>query len=267
MKLYVNINKPYLSKALKRIEDAIVSTSPYQITTKREADFHITPVVNINDTRNLSLHKSIIWQLCYKSAGGTEEEWQNIWSQSLGVVSYYNLPTSYLRLPLGYDPNIFYLESPYYGYTATTNRPYDILVTGYLDGGEVIKPLMDYFRTVVHIGPNFDLGEGYYNYNNISDDKMRELYNRCKYVSGLRYVEGFELPILEGAACGCIPITFDLECYKHWFYDMAIFVKSHKELQDFQDIEVDRNKINSFTWSNVMEDFWGYVRERLGRRS
>lgn len=272
MKIYYRVSKPYQSNALRRIEEGIQQTLPpgfVLVPNQEEADLCICPVVSIHDAQGMP-ENSIIFQLCYETAGGSRTNWEEIWSQSLMVVSYLKLPIDwYLRMPLGYDPALF----------NTQGRPqiskYDIVVTGYVDeqeGGEVISRLTKHFNRVMHIGKNLALRTlGYFHAENISDNQLAEIYRQSKFVAGMRMVEGFELPIIEGAACGAKPITLDMECYLYWFEDIAFFADPEHLDEDLGVLSNlvynDRfiQNVQAFTWDKVMTEFWSKILKEAGR--
>jgi glycosyltransferase involved in cell wall biosynthesis len=267
MKIQYKATRPFLSHALRRIEDGLKSTLPdgFELT-QLPGDLAIIPVVNIDDTKDLK-QPYIIWQLCHKTAEGTPDEWIKIWNHAAMVVSYLNLPyPNYLRLPLGYDPLLFHNH----------NRPkepkYDIVVTGYVDEdkeGEVIARLCNHFDKVIHIGQDLKIEKGYTHAHQITDTQLAEIYRNSRYVAGMRMIEGFELPIIEGAACGCQPITLNLECYRYWFNNLALFVHPDRldeglaAIAEYKITNETSNwtllfeeEIAKFTWEKVMREFW-----------
>lgn len=169
---------------------------------------------------------TILLQLCYESAhGGNKAFWDELWSKCLMVGSYFDLKApNFVRFPMGYDPDVFYRDD-------SVSKKYNAIVFGEVDGPEEIKSVIEAFDVVAHIaGTSIGGGIGYVRYDNIPDDRLRGVYQRSKYCIGLRRIEGFEMPIVEGAACGCIPVTFDLECYRSWFNDFAIFLDPEKDV-------------------------------------
>jgi glycosyltransferase involved in cell wall biosynthesis len=263
MKIYYRATKPYLSRAFQRIEDGIKQTLPngFELTSKQiEADLCICPIVSIKDAQNVPIN-SVIWQLCYLTAGGEESIWKSIWSDALLVLSYLDLPFEhYVRMPLGYDPMTF---------NTTGRNPeskYDVVVTGYVDegqGGEVISRLCKHFGKVMHIGGNLRLRDtNYYNAEGISDSQLAQIYRSSRFVAGMRLKEGFELPIIEGAACGAKPIALDMECYRHWFEKIAVLIDPDNldnDLSILSDVQWygDHSElVKRFTWDKVMKKFW-----------
>lgn len=266
MKVKVRITKPYKSNALRRIHEAVNNNLPYGWSVDSNPDVTIVPVVSINDTQNLP-ENYIIWQLCYITAGGDRESWLNIWDKAQMVVSYLDL--NYDRqvfLPLGYDPRLFYNQDK--------ERPYKAITTGYIDGqmGEEIISVWKHLKPMAHVGKNFNLGNGYTHYESIDDLQIAALYNQSKYVAAMRHFEGFELPALEGLACGCVPIMLDVPCYRKWFDGYAMFLDPNNveyglELlsKTPEDIEKttkkmiftwDENHPVNWTWEHIMRKFW-----------
>ena len=132
---------------------------------------------------------------------------------------------------------------------------------------------------VIHLGPknvagmhaySDEIGSNYPSFHNeISDRHLCYLYRSSIYVSGLRHIEGFELPALEGLSCGARPILFDLPCYRKWFTNRGIYVKeSHGEELINQLVEIFSRKplevaqscrdevIRKFSWKAICEGFW-----------
>ncbi len=253
MKIFYSATKPYLSNAFLRIEQGLRLTAPpgtIFMNNANDADFVILPVVGSNDAQRLVPGKTILWQLVYELAGG-EEVWEPVWKQCKGVVSYLDLPTDYLEMPLGFDPKIFYPKSQ--------PRRYVALVTGYVDGfpAEEISSVYRTFKRIAHVGKDFKLGAGYVNFHNITDEQMANLYRDSTYVAAMRHKEGFELPVIEGAACGCTPIVLDLPCYRKWYEGIANFVDPNNIQGGLSNIrQIPQNTISKFEWGNVMKPFW-----------
>lgn len=259
MKLFYTPAKPYLSHSFQRVWEGLDLTKPagsVWVDKMDDADFIFAPVVNWDDVQTSPVDKRwVILQFCFLTAGGTITEWQNLWRKAKVVMSYLNLPFApYLRVPLGYDHRIFYPMNLEHKYRAIT--------TGYVDGlgAEYIKDVWRAFGNIMHVGANFALGEGYHHTEKISDTQLRVLYNSADYVVSLRDVEGFELPLLEGAACGAVPVALDLECYKRWYSDTALFVRPTHVLEDLQRIAagpvpgVQLSRL--FEWDITMLDLW-----------
>lgn len=262
MKLYYLPKQPFLSHAFRRLWEGLNLTKPDGVTwvyNQDEADLVVAPVVNYSD-QHLIPDNAVVWQFCYLTAD-PNANWPSLWDRVDLVVSYLDLPTTYLQLPLGYDKNLWYPDPD-------KTKDYDCIVTGYVDGpgAEVIHLLPQVFDKVVHVGPNLKLGANYTNVEQISDEALRDLYQRSRYVAGMRYIEGFELPILEGAACGAIPITFNLPCYARWFNDLALLVSpttTYDSLWAIKTYNLGQPKFPvQYEWSTVMKGFWDGIKNR-----
>lgn len=179
--------------------------------------------------------------------------------------------------PLGVDPETFFLEP-------SVARSNTIISTAWVAASEGFREIYGAVtRTqgrVVHVGGSLagecgDIfrGEFYVRYEHVTDDKLRALYNSCKYVSGLRRSCGFELPVLEGLLCGCRPICFDNPYYTRWFKDFAVFVPETSErlVDDLTTVfrseyrPVTQDEIayvaSNFSWRRIAQSFWDLVRQ------
>lgn len=269
MKIYYSAKEPYLSQAFRRLKEGLVLTLPEGVelvNNEDQADLRIRPVVNWKDF-NEPDERDVCWQLCYITAGAdpdwiletrhrtSVQWWQERWGKCHAVVSYLALPTDYIRMPLGFDPNVFYPDPD-------VKKKYRAVTTGYVDGpgAEFITDVWKAFGNIMHVGKDFKLGEGYHNTERISDNQLRSIYQASEYVVSLRDIEGFELPLVEAAACGALPVALDLECYRKWFSPTTLFVRPDHVLEDLK--EIARQPANfypsvkRFEWTNVMKDFW-----------
>lgn len=256
MRIFYSAKKPYLSHAFQRIEEGLKLTAPPNVQfvdKEEESDINIRPIVNWRDFDQPS-EKDICLQLCYLTAGQDPDWWIERWGRCRMVASYLDLPYNYLQMPLGYDPNVFY--------PSDKPKVYRALTTGYVDGpgGEVIEDVWKAFGNVIHIGKDFKLGKGYHNAEKVSDNQMRSLYQASEYTVSLRYIEGFELPVIEGAACGSLPVAFDLPCYTKWFKPFTLFVRPDHIPEDLRRIAQEPAmhvpSVTKFKWENVMKEFW-----------
>lgn len=137
-----------------------------------------------------------------------------------------------IMLPLGADPDTFYKSNAFY------NKEYIVHTHGYDLRAESIKYVHIACKELklkqCHIGSDFNSlnnqsgdildNQVIFIDRDISDERMRYFYNKSYFIAGLRLLEGFEMPIIEGAMCGCRPITYDLPCYRKWFSDFAAFI-------------------------------------------
>ena len=152
-----------------------------------------------------------------------------------------------------------------------------MLTTGHDAGGEAIRECREAAARInqpmIHIGSHFDfMGDGCLVANGISDDRLAELYSEARYVSGLRRGEGFDLPVIEGLACGARPVCFDQPAYRHWFEGHAVFVpESDADTLTDAITEVlrepprpvtpgERDEVLAlFSWRRICEQFWKHL--------
>lgn len=239
---------------LWRVRNQIIDTAPEwcEISTALHADAQIILAIGATGlVQAVKERPTILLQLCLKTTEVGIDWWKKMWKRCLMVGSYYDLPNdhNYVRFPMGYDGNVF--KQTNFG-----PRKYKAILFGEMDGPEEISSVYNAFRKVAHVsvGTGFDLGFGYVKYTNIPDKRLAEIYNDSEYCIGLRRVEGFEMPIIEGAACGCKPITFDYECYSHWFQGMAYFIKDDKSIVD-QLKEIDGDSVQLEPNARLIERF------------
>lgn len=236
------------------------------------------------------------------------ELWEPVWKDALVVWAYYSgIPERYewfstmsswqsknehvkgsagphfYYSPLGVDGDIFKKK--------VTERDNLILTTGYVSGprAEAIEECALAAAAAggkaVHLGPSEVGGmtqrpTEWRAVTGITDAELNALYNKTRYVSGLRHGEGFELPILEGLASGCRPICFDLPAYREWFSNHAIFVpESHgEELIGYLTQILKRPPapvqprerdavLESFDWNAIGRGFWRALLKQLAARA
>jgi hypothetical protein len=248
---------------LWRVREQMKATAPDWVSftkDEREADAQIILAIGASGVANLvDLMPTILLQLCYKTSEMPAEWWSKIWDKCMLIGSYYDLNApNFVRFPMGYDPKLFYRD------TGVPKR-YDAIVFGELDGTEEIKSVIRAFDVVAHIGSDMGMGPGCINYHNIPDERLRLIYAQSKYCIGMRHIEGFEMPIIEGAACGCRPIALDLECYRHWFEDLpALFIDPNcdveEQLRHINGLDLGQvptaESIKRFEQSNAWKPFW-----------
>lgn len=174
--------------------------------------------------------------------------------------------------PWGFEPKTFY-------WTSSPKR-FKIFTTGYQADAEAIDACYDAcLRMQVrmcHVGcrlpgiPGLGLCT---RYEHIKDHKMRMLYAASEYVSGMRREGGFELPVIEGYACGAQPVVFDQPSMHKYYQDFALFVPNiprfdlslHLErvFRQPRNVKPDPKILRRFHWSALMRAVWKRVRERF----
>jgi hypothetical protein len=285
MRVHMEVQPPSLGLALHRLQRELRRHAPPTITfveTVHDADLQIVQVIGMGSLAYVQHERYVLIQLCFltteQPASGTREAfWRPLFARAQLVASYYDLPSlvgvddfPFHRMPLGVDGAVFYdrLGAP---------RPACVLTTGYETGGEAIRECRDAAARVnqpmIHVGAGFEFfGDGCLVVEGISDDRMAELYSQARYVSGLRRGEGFELPVLEGLACGARPICFDTPGYRHWFDRHAVFVPESDSdtLTDALTallhtpprpvtVEERDQALGFFCWKRISERFWSRV--------
>jgi glycosyltransferase involved in cell wall biosynthesis len=109
----------------------------------------------------------------------------------------------------------------------------------------------------------------------IDDERLAALYRRTSWVSGLRHVEGFEMPAIEGLACGARPILFDRPDMRQWYGDLAVYVPecSRDDLIDCLipilesppapvTKEERTRALRRFNWQRIAAGFWSALEQK-----
>lgn len=199
------------------------------------------------------------------------KDWVGLWSGAKVVWSYYDLrkfiPGMYLS-PLGVMSDIFYKEpetsKDYMIGTNTSGSCYQAECIG--------ESRVAVFRAggrMLHVGESFGSDPSVDHFENVTDDEMRHLYNRCRWFSALRRKDGFELIAAEALLCGVRPIMFDTPNFRQWFDGLAEFIPEEtvgetvrnltRLLQD-KERPVSESEIletkERFNWEAIAEGFW-----------
>lgn len=241
-----------------------------------ESDLQIIHIVGLGEVEIAQKSPNkIIWQHCYKTAG--DYPWDNLWMDSLMAVSFHNFRNysdkafNFLHLPLGYDETMFYPETPF------DKRSNAVFVTGHLAKDETIDIILDACKKagylMLHTGENFKFDSVYYQYIEYlpEDAYATMLRNVPKYVFGLRQIEGFEVAALEGIASGAMGVVPTLPTYD-WYNGIAIRIDLESSnlseniyniLKNSYKINVNKEILEQYTWSNIMTKFWNEVCQLL----
>lgn len=221
----------YLQKAddrgMTRITDALRrhALPTVSFTDLKKADIAILLINGriehtFNLVKNLRGMPFVIIQIAFRSTRNPNPlEWISLWQKACLVWSYYDLPGDFefYRSPLGVDDVFTYTEA---------RKKYLICTIGdYMTEGvrECILAAGD--RKVAHVCPYPYTGRPNEDgFSNIPDSDLRDVYCESEYVSGLRRIEGFELPAAEGLVCGARPIMYDQPHYRHWYGDLVEYI-------------------------------------------
>lgn len=177
--------------------------------------------------------KYAVIQYCVRSTKNPKTtDWSDLWHSATCVWSYYDLRRlayedgnvmqafPFYHAPLGVNADVFYPRTADKYYIIGTNG-FSALTEGSreaaLAAGFVKQPMF-------HLGPQVRVGSHVTCQTGITDNDLATQLSRCVYVSGLRRVEGFELPAAEGLLCGARPVFYDKPHYRQWFDDWAVFI-------------------------------------------
>ena len=282
MNVFVDAPK-HLSRAMFRVEKALKQYAPIDINfveTPAEADLQVLHVIGHDAYSYKTEAKTFaVIQYCFKTAEGDIWDWRHFWRNSRVVWTYYpDLPVRlgdhvYLA-PLGIDP-VFRLYS-----NGHTRR--GLLTSGYVNGigAEAIEePTLAAAANnipVFHLGPRpigmNQLPPRWRSIHECTDQELAGYLNKVQWVSGLRYIEGFELPVIEGLACGARPIVFVRPETIYWYENHACFIEEgnpHEIREQLTDVfsreplavtEQEHECIRTrFDWQTIVEGFWKMV--------
>lgn len=172
--------------------------------------------------------------------------------------------------PWGFDPETFYFSR--------SCKVFKILCTGYMADAEAIDACMDACAKLrvklCHVGGRLKMNlavRWYARYEGVSDHRMRQLYSASEFVSGMRREGGFELPVIEGYACGCQPIVFNHPTMRKYYQDFALFTakESRRPLAErltnimrvHSNIEPNPEVLKRFHWGYLMNKIWERILE------
>jgi hypothetical protein len=299
MKVFAKV-PPHLSQAMFRVERALMAHAPENVQfvgTEDEADVVILHVIGYPETIASAMRlrangqQYIIIQYCLRTTQEPHtDQWLDLWQNAKVVWSYYDL----YRLmkddgrAWAYDCFHFYyaplgLSNAFRKPFVEQSRTIGVMTSGYVSAPsaeaieETIHAADSLGLSAQHLGPvpeglTRGLPGNWSAINNIPDDALARLYQRSKWVSGLRHGEGFELPALEGLSCGARPILFDRPEMRHWYGNYGVFVpECHGEVLEQHLVNVFRTEPlpvtaheraevhDRFNWSKIVTEFWQRV--------
>lgn len=285
MKVFV---KPQagLSRAMDRVAKGLTASiaAVEPVDNEADAEFVLIHAIGYPETYEAVIRckgrgqKVAIAQYCVRT---TQEEktdkWLALWQAVDLVWSYYDLAAlcvedgnlfrgNFYYSPLGVDSSVFFPQ--------TDVKKFKALSTGYVAESESITEVNTALWNVrekhIHIGPdNLDLMGRVECHVNVSDEDIALYYSQSEYVTGLRRIEGFELPCAEGLLCGARPVMFDRPHYRQWFGDFAEFIPEG----DCASVEADLSQVfsrkarpvsgeeraraaDAFSWPRIAAGFW-----------
>jgi len=237
----------------------VLLSVPFPLTKKYVLIYHCHPLIDDLFSRNLITNAELVISTYRK-------EW----------LAYSEHINNFLRVCWGVDTLVFYPDLD-----GLRNKKYLVLSTGTVAESEYIDV---FYRAVVklnakmcHIGN----GDAYnklmkispYNFDEyefVTDSTLRYLYSSSWFTNACREGIGFELPAIEGYACGSQPICLDLPCYRDWFNDFAIFIPANKEEAYEKLIDIlskpkyvfpKKEILERFSWKRIMGKIYEAIRE------
>lgn len=296
LKVYQNIS-PRFGRGIQRVARAIAEHAPLEVSCTapyEEADLvihHVIGVQNFHPTKTIDQllagafpgQRQAVLQYCVATTEQPLPIWwhDNVWQHCEVVWSYYDLagalkikattefPQRFYEAPLGVD-------SIFHGSLADRPRHpiYMICTSGHIAETEGVLECVEAAKRVggrvLHLGPkSLNLGPHVSYVENIPDAQLAALYKSCRYVAGLRRVEGFELPAAEGLCSGAIPICFDQPHYRRWFEHAALYVPEEstehvtetiEQIFRFGQRQLTQLDVSlaqrKFSWPRVVGGFW-----------
>jgi hypothetical protein len=279
------------SRAMVRVAKAIGDSIPkdrFTLTVSLErADIivlHVIGLESVEEGRKLKSQGKdyIVIQYCGCWDKSQLSAWYPLWKDALFVWSYYDLSehmerldTNFYFAPLGVD-KVFTLPP-----AISVLRQDKVLTSGYVSHPSQ-EPIEEVWKAVnqcdglsaVHLGPQNVAGmsekpANWQSVHNVDDQYLVALYHSCKWVAALRHFEGFELPAIEGLACGARPICFDQPSIRYWYGDLVeyapdchgqelveelvgVLTRPYRPVTDEEKRRVSR----TFNWDTIMSGFW-----------
>lgn len=288
MRVYLN-PPDVASPSLMRVTQALIKYKPDWVEivdSEYEADLVILHVIGRQDQvtnqawkLNVQDKDYAVIQYAIRSTMRPETlGWMPLWRHAKVVWSYYDLPElvaedgilekeayfDFYHSPLGVD-EIFK--------SSGSEKKFIIATSGQSYLTESVKECAVAAKAfgfdVFHLG-NELRREGIVCKTGISDLNLADMYSQSYYVSGLRRIEGFELPAAEGLLCGARPIMFDKPHYRQWFDGLAIFIPELSREQTEKNIktifkdqfglpvtdeEIEKAR-KLFNWETIIAGFW-----------
>lgn len=281
---FVKVVPDHLSVGIHRVAKALAAAAPaYKVEIVDDAvnaDLVVQHVIGWGSLEGWAIkpgQKRAVIQYCLRTTEDpSPTRWAEEWKQAALVASYYDLAAyapghafAFYHAPLGADASVFKPDP-------IPRALFQCVTSGYVadteSAGEVAEAARRVQGRVFHLGPDLGLGKHVWALRGISDSLLAELYAGSRYVSGLRRIEGFELPAVEGLLCGARPIMFDTPDYRTWFDGFASFVpecppaelvehlvKLFQSRLDPMDPGVRRQAVNRFSWDAFAGGFWERV--------
>lgn len=284
MKVY--LDPPQVaSPSLRRVADALTRYKPDDVEIvhdRQEAELVVLHVIGRQDQSLEEASQVMDYAVIQYAVRSTLRphtgSWLPLWRNARLVWSYYDLPYlcqedevsfwfPFYYAPLGVD-EVFHKRGLFKNFMIATSGQ------SYLTESvrECIKAARGFELSIFHLGSELKFDDVVCR-SGISDEELAVFYEQCLYVSGLRRIEGFELPAAEGLLCGARPIMFDRPHYRQWFNDFAIFIPETPRDQTINDLiqvfsKAERLPVTDeeiaaareiFNWETICKGFWERV--------
>jgi len=277
-----------LSQAMYRVARALRVWAPRElefVQDPAQADLQVVHVIGPNAIDEIKAPRCALIQYCLGAASepdGTNQRipsaaYAPLWTRAELVWSYLDLAkycaSPFYYAPLGIDPAFVntYVKTP---------RDIGVLTSGYVSDpcGEAIEEMAlasdRAGLSMVHLGPDNVQGmvrkpRNWRSLNGLTDTQLAHVYCQTKWVSGLRHVEGFEMPVIEGLACGARPIVFDRPDMTQWYDNYATFVQERSgdalvdvlaEVLRYSPKPISESEraiiLERFNWATIIRGFW-----------
>lgn len=306
MKVFVDPIPITLSRAMFRVAKGLRTYVPdgIEIVDRvSQADLQVLHVIGPQVLkRHLKVTDYAVIQYCLKSVNihgdnvQIKSNWEELWKKAKVVWSYYDLLDSipdgerFYYAPIGVD-------DVFINFDKEPPRNIDIMTSGFVTGPgaeaieEVAIAAHNLCLIVKHLGPDqivvyktlntkermhFKPSKNWSAVNGITDEELARIYKRSRWVSGLRQIEGFELPVIEGLVCGARPIVFDRPEMRHWYNGHAVFIPECRGNELVErlvsvlktdpkpvTIEERRTVVEKFDWAKIAKGFWNKLLEGM----
>lgn len=285
MKIYLQPDT--YSRGIVRVCDALMQYAPSSVElvqNPRDADYEIIHAYGRHDAieRRIAMLErkkkpySIIQYAIRSTIRPKVNDWIRMWEKARVVWSYYDLRKladedlvsgefNFYHAPLGVDPEIF-KETPRERRFIVGACSQHALAEGARECSFASKRVQ---KPMFFLGHELRRGPDVVCCSNITDEEVANYWSQCQFVSGLRRIEGFEFPVIEGALCGARPIVFDRPHYRKWFNEFAIFIPEGSRDQVIDSLEsifkglavpithAEKGIIlDRFNWSRIINGFW-----------
>lgn len=281
MKVYLE-PEAWLSRSIHRVAKALADYRPEGVVIvdkRRRADLEVLHLVGRGGVPDdVGVRPYAVIAYCVRTTETpSTKQWLPLWGAARVTWSYYDLRAlayedgaelnglPFYRAPLGVDASVFTPQN--------VARDFTIGTSGFVARNESIDEVIEAVRVMggkhFHLGPDVNVPGAHAYAHDIEDTAVARWWSRCRYVSGLRREEGFELPVYEGLLCGARPIVFNAPHYQDWLEDSAVYVPEvEPDLLTAELVDVLRQEprpvseserarfVEMLDWKRIAQGFW-----------